>query len=794
MTVIGTLTAALQLDTSSYQKHLADAQRKTTTAGQQASRAGAGFGALDKNVKKSSGGFRGLTERLGKANPALGGTIGKITSMITPVGLATAGIGAMAAAIGGSVAKVTSLERELRPMIERSRISAESLQLLAEAAKRAGSEDGLEGVVDTSQELQLQLGEIAILGSGRAKDALNALGLSAQELNDLEPEAAWRRTVEAIQQVPDVTARATLAEEIFGGTSEKLAGIVNMTAGEFAALETNVRATADVVSENDLEAARKLNANMGELKASIGGAFTTLGTTVIPVINNLFNVVRTVIPVLRDKFAPIFKTMADVWKTSLQPALKSLATTVKTDLLPALKDVWTAISPVLIPALKIVIVVLGAFQTLIVGKLKAAIEVLSGVLMVVAGVLTGDFSKAWKGIKTIAVGAINFIKAPLDALGPVAQAVGTAISGAFDAAWGLVKTAVGTVVTAFDAAWGAVKTAVGAVGTAISGAFDAAWGLVKTAVGTVVTAFDAAWGAVKTAVGAVGTAISGAFDAAWVAVKTAVGTVVTAFDKAWGLVKTAVGVAGKAISDAFGTAWDVVKTSVGTVVTVLDNAWGVVKTAVGTVGTAIRAVAQILTGDFAGAWLTIQTTALNVVLNIVNAFNGLARLVPGLPEIDTSQIEAQIDRIKEKTNDAKVETDGMARAFGDVATQSPTTATALDGLTTATDAETTAVGALTTATDTGTTAVEALGTAAVTTTTAIGNLTQAEIDAARDGLEAAKASDEAYAQLILDNQRRKTDAAIADRARDAAEKEARATLLADIRQNLRDAHQKKNTG
>ena len=55
------------------------------------------------------------------------------------MGLATAAAGAFAAAIIGSVTKVTALEKELRPMVERSRIGAESLQILAEAAKRAGS-------------------------------------------------------------------------------------------------------------------------------------------------------------------------------------------------------------------------------------------------------------------------------------------------------------------------------------------------------------------------------------------------------------------------------------------------------------------------------------------------------------------------------------------------------------------------------------------------------------------------------------------------------------------------------
>ena len=49
----------------------------------------------------------------------------------------------------------------------------------------------------------------------------------------MEPEAAWRRVVEEIQKIPNVADRATAAEEIFGGTSEKLAGIINLTSEEF---------------------------------------------------------------------------------------------------------------------------------------------------------------------------------------------------------------------------------------------------------------------------------------------------------------------------------------------------------------------------------------------------------------------------------------------------------------------------------------------------------------------------------------------------------------------------------
>ena len=57
----------------------------------------------------------------------------------------------------------------------------------------------------------------------------------------MEPEAAWRRVVEEIQKIPNVAERAAAAEEIFGGTSEKLAGIINLTSAEFADLEKNVQ-------------------------------------------------------------------------------------------------------------------------------------------------------------------------------------------------------------------------------------------------------------------------------------------------------------------------------------------------------------------------------------------------------------------------------------------------------------------------------------------------------------------------------------------------------------------------
>ena len=193
-----------------------------------------------------------------------------------------------AAIAGFAVKSVKSLldtEKALRPLIERSRFAAESLQTLAEVAVRAGSEDGLEAIVDTSQELQLQLGEIALAGNSRALPALQALGLSAQELQAMEPEAAWRAVVEEIQKIPNVANRAIAAEEIFGGTSEKLAGIVNLTNEEFKALEQSVSDTALIYSTEALDGARELDTAMQEnLRETLASLAAEYVVKLVPVL------------------------------------------------------------------------------------------------------------------------------------------------------------------------------------------------------------------------------------------------------------------------------------------------------------------------------------------------------------------------------------------------------------------------------------------------------------------------------------------------------------------------------
>ena len=255
---------------------------------------------------------------------------------IAALGVATLGIAvgtAFVASITAGIKSLVDFEKQIRPLIERSRIGAEALQVLAETATRAGSDDGLEAITEAAQELQLQLGELALTGKGRALEALESLGLSWETLREQSPEEALRNVLAEIQKVPNIADRATAAEEIFGGVSEKLAGIINLTTAEFAALEKEVIATSDIWSGEALASAKAFSLEMQLLTTELGRGRNALIVDLLPALTTVVRYIRTdVLP---------------AWQDLKDKALKPLWDFIIDDLVPALGTLYTVIWPLL---------------------------------------------------------------------------------------------------------------------------------------------------------------------------------------------------------------------------------------------------------------------------------------------------------------------------------------------------------------------------------------------------------------------------------------------------------------
>ena len=310
---LGTAALTLVVKGAKYATGLKKAETQaTTTAGKvekQSGRMGKAFSNFGEKVKGSAGKI-----------PLVGGAL---TQMLTPMGAATVAVGALVGGLTASVKKIIATEKELRPMIQRSGLAAGSLQVLSKAAERLGSEDGLEGVTDSSQELQLKRLSEAAAGSDSMAERFELLGLSAQELIKMSPEESFLATVTAIQGLNSEADRKFAADELMGGSSEKLAGIINASSGEFKALTADIAANADIISGDALNSAKDFQAAWRDLTSGFSKGATTIGTLLLPVL------------------------------TTLITGVKDVAATAKRDFIPPLKEIWKVIGPGVTQTLKL---------------------------------------------------------------------------------------------------------------------------------------------------------------------------------------------------------------------------------------------------------------------------------------------------------------------------------------------------------------------------------------------------------------------------------------------------------
>ena len=284
-------------------------------------------------------------ERIPLVGPAIGG-------MASPIGLATVAAGGLAAALGSSVKKIVDTERELRPMIERSNLAAETLQVLTIAANKLGSEDGLDGVTDGAQELGLRLAEAATDGTGVAVAAFEKLGLSQEELIAKSPEQAFLDVITALQGVEDASVKKFLADELMGGASEKLSGIINTSAEDFAALTAGIEDSHAIISGAALQDAQEMGAVWGRIGQVFAKTQVSVGRIVIPLMTRLFTEIERMIPLVQRYFLPLWAVLGDIW-SSLWFVLRELWTAIAYDFARALRLVGDFLTNYVLPPLKV---------------------------------------------------------------------------------------------------------------------------------------------------------------------------------------------------------------------------------------------------------------------------------------------------------------------------------------------------------------------------------------------------------------------------------------------------------
>ena len=197
---------------------------------------------------------------------------GAITGLVNPFSLAVAGITAFGAAASAVVSGLSNLDDRVEKLgntADKLGVSFEFIQTLDEAATRSGTSlDAVSAAFGRLQKSVLGVDE----ESKAAQKALEAIGVTSEQLAALNPEEQYRLIGEELRGIEDPAKRTATAVALFGKAGGELTPFFNNFAG----------AAVDV---------ERFNAQLGNIDRTrvdaLGGSFDTLRLSLTGVSNEL---------------------------------------------------------------------------------------------------------------------------------------------------------------------------------------------------------------------------------------------------------------------------------------------------------------------------------------------------------------------------------------------------------------------------------------------------------------------------------------------------------------------------
>lgn len=181
-----------------------------------------------------------------------------------------------------------------------------------------------------------------------------------------------------------------------------------------------------------------------------------------------------------EKASVAFKNLKEQIGTALLPVIDRLANAITTQVIPAISRFVTylqsnkkSINDTFL-SLQAVVARVMPFITQFIGN---ALRIIGGVIKVFAGILNGDWSQVWDGVKQIVRGAADQVKTIISGLISVLKALlsklGSAIGSLASAAFGRLRSAasnaVGSVLSYMGSLPGKLKGAIKGAGSVLKG-------------------------------------------------------------------------------------------------------------------------------------------------------------------------------------------------------------------------------------------------------------------------------------------------------------------------------------
>lgn len=306
-------------------------------------------------------------------------------------------------------------------------------------------------------------------------------------------------------------------------------GIKNLGIAVFSSiLEVWTNGTGQTIVENILQMWTNVFNIVGALAQAFANAWTNAGngTAIIQAIADIFiaiqdivisisnsllnwvmsenfqNALNIIFGILRDLFGyaqEIASWIATMYETYLAPVVDKILDCISRIII-AIGSAWEFLKPVIDTIIDVIMNVLEPVIDRLCGIIGGIIDVLSGVADFITGVFTGDWSKAWDGIKLIFSGVI-------DAIVSLFRGLYNTIVALLQGAWDIIKSIWSVVSSWFN----------NAVIKPLGNLFNGIWNTLKNGA-------QNAWNGIKNIFSSVASFFKNIFTNAWNGVKNVFST------------------------------------------------------------------------------------------------------------------------------------------------------------------------------------------------------------------------------------------------------------------------------
>lgn len=362
----------------------------------------------------------------------------------------------------------------------------------------------------------------------------------------------------------------------------------------------------------------------------------------------------------------IADAIKDIWEQTLQPFIEWFIATVDPYIAAALNTVGSIF-------LKVAGVVADVIGNIF--------DALGGLIDFIAGVFTGDWQRAWEGIKT-------FFSAIWDAIKNIVSAVWSAIKAIISTALGVISSVISavlnTIKTIFQTIWEAIKTLINTVWNAIKSIISTTINAISTIISTVLNAikttfstiFESIKNTVTTIFNAIKTFITTTINTISTTISTVLNIIKTTFSTILESIKNTVTTVFNAIKSTITTIINAVSTTISTVLNSIKTTFSTIlesiKTTVNTIFNAIKSKITTIMGTIQSgistALSSIKTTWSNMwesmKTTVVNIFNGIWSSIKGV-------INSIIGGVEKMANGVINGINGMIRALNNLSFDVP---------------------------------------------------------------------------------------------------------------------------